>query len=83
MKTATPTLILTDLKKGRLIKSKGTFNKNTSMASGKMKSTTWLRFQNSKSQVKNTRSLPEGEGEGEVGGVEGVGEVGGDDQEHR
>jgi hypothetical protein len=80
MKTV-PTLILMDLQKGRLIKLKGTFNKNTSMASGKMKSMTCLRFQNLKSQFKNTRSLPEGEGEGEVEGVEDVG--GDDDQEHR
>jgi hypothetical protein len=81
MKTATPTLNLMDLKKGRRIKSKGTFNKNTSMASGKMKSMTCPRFQNLKSQFKNTRSLPEGEGEaGEVEGVEVVG--GDDDQEH-
>jgi hypothetical protein len=79
MTRATPTLILMDLKKDRLSKSKGIFNKNTSMASVKTKSMTRLRFQNLKSQSKKKGSLPEAEEEAE----EVVDAGGDDDREHR
>jgi hypothetical protein len=69
-----------DLKKGRLSKSKGIFNKNTSMASAKMKSMTRLRFQNLKSRSKKKGSLLEAE-EVEVEEVVDAGED--DDRERR